>query len=57
MCAYNLSTREAEAGELWLQGQPGLHSETMSEKNCFINPKTMNRIVNCQSVVIQREKN
>jgi hypothetical protein len=27
--AFNPSTLEAEAGELWLSGQPGLHRETV----------------------------
>jgi hypothetical protein len=30
--AYNHSTPEAEAGGLQIQGQPGLHSETLSQK-------------------------
>jgi hypothetical protein len=29
----NLSTREAEAGGLLWQGQPGLQSETLAQKN------------------------
>jgi hypothetical protein len=29
---YNPSTWEAEAGRLRVQGQPGLHSETLSLK-------------------------
>jgi hypothetical protein len=29
--ACNPSTREAEAGELRVQGQPGLYSETLSQ--------------------------
>jgi hypothetical protein len=30
---YKPSTWEAEAGELQVQGQPGLHRETLSQKN------------------------
>jgi hypothetical protein len=29
---YNPSTQEAEAGGSQLEGQPGLHSETLSQK-------------------------
>jgi hypothetical protein len=32
---YNSSSWEAEAGELWVQGQSGLHSETLPEKKLF----------------------
>jgi hypothetical protein len=31
-CMTNPSTGEAEAGGLWVQGQPGLHSETLFKK-------------------------
>jgi hypothetical protein len=31
--AFNPSTQEAEAGGLQVQGQPGLHSETLPHKN------------------------
>jgi hypothetical protein len=31
--ACNSSTQEAKAGGLRVQGQPGLHSETLSQKN------------------------
>jgi hypothetical protein len=30
--AYNPSTREAKAGKSQIPGQPGLHSETLSER-------------------------
>jgi hypothetical protein len=30
--SYNPSTGETEAGELWVQEQCGLHSETVSKK-------------------------
>jgi hypothetical protein len=30
---YNLSTEEAEAGGLHVRDQPGLHSETLSQKD------------------------
>jgi hypothetical protein len=33
-CACNPNTKKAEAGEVThVQGQPGLHSETLSQKN------------------------
>jgi hypothetical protein len=31
--AYNPNTQEAVAGELGIQGQPGLQSKTLSQKN------------------------
>jgi hypothetical protein len=27
--AYNSSIQEAEAGRLWVRGQPGIHNETL----------------------------
>jgi hypothetical protein len=29
---YNPRTQEAEAGRLWVGGQPGLYNETISKK-------------------------
>jgi hypothetical protein len=34
---YNLSTREAEAGGSWVQGQPGLSRENWSQKTKLTN--------------------
>jgi hypothetical protein len=39
---YNPSTREAEAGEYLLRGQPGIHSETCFPKK-EINTNQNNR--------------
>jgi hypothetical protein len=42
MPAYNPSTPEAEVGGLRVRGQPGLHSETMSQPN-QIKPNNNNK--------------
>jgi hypothetical protein len=39
MHAFNLSTQEAEAGEsLWIQDQPGLHSDCQPARNIYSDP-------------------
>jgi hypothetical protein len=35
MQTCNPSTLEAEAGRLRVQGQPGLHSDSLTQKNIF----------------------
>jgi hypothetical protein len=40
MHIYNTSIWEAEARELQVQGQPGLHSETLFQKKKTITTKT-----------------
>jgi hypothetical protein len=44
--AHNCSTQKAEAGGLKVQGQPGLHSETLSQnKQTKTNPQTTTNLL------------
>jgi hypothetical protein len=38
VCMCNPSTKKAEAGGLWVQGQPGLHNDSLSQKKKEADP-------------------